>query len=139
MNFTEMLDDVYNQLGSTTQTNFVLPEPIIEKTTTRILWKNIKAFLKITKTSPDHLFDFLRYQIDKNIDIAWYSESVSDGLIIHNIKKINSDQIMSLMRKYLITYVICSICKKTNTTMVKDSTIRKWTIKCSDCNSNYTV
>jgi translation initiation factor 2 beta subunit (eIF-2beta)/eIF-5 len=141
MEFNTMLDDVYNELGLQVHINPNLPEIDLEneKGKNRLRWKNIKEFLKITRTPPDHLFDFLRYQIDKNIDIGWYSDSVSDGLIIHDVKKINKTIIFSLMKKYLIDFVICKICRKMNTHISKDITIRKWQIKCSDCNSEYTV
>lgn len=141
MDFNTMLEDVYTELGSPIHINPILPEVDLEneKGKNRLRWKNIKALLKITRTPPDHLFDFLRYQIDKNIDIGWYSDSISDGLIIHDVKKINKTIIVSLMKKYLIDYVICKNCRKMNTNISKDSTIRKWQLKCSDCNSEYTV
>ena len=141
MNFNTMLDDVYNQLGSSVKTQLILPDPILEKNTVRIVWKNCKAFLKITKTSPEHFFDFMRNQIDKKINIAWFSESISEGLIIHDGRTnigIMSNKIVALMKKYIEYYVICKICDKSNTIMVKDNEIRKWKIKC-ECGAEYSL
>ena len=107
MNFNTMLDDVYNQLGSSVKTQLILPDPILEKNTVRIVWKNCKAFLKITKTSPEHFFDFMRNQIDKKINIVWFSESISEGLIIHDGRTnigIMSNKIVALMKKYIEYY-----------------------------------
>ena len=141
MDFNTMIEDVYNELGSPIYNNPILPDVDLENEEgkNRLRWKNIKAFLKITNTPPEHLFDFLRHQIDKNIDIGWYSSHVKDGLLIHNVKKINKVIINSLMKKYLVDYVICKICKKMNTTISKNDSIRKWQVKCFACNSEYSV
>lgn len=141
MNFNSLLDDVYQKLGSNTTDHLILPDPVLEKTTTRFVWKNCKAFLKITKTSPDHFFDFMRNQIDNKIKINWFSESIGDGLIIHERTNINkmTVKIVALMKKYIVDFIICKICNKSNTSMVRDPDLRKWKVTCSDCNSNYII
>jgi len=136
MNFSELLDNVYTILGDSRTDLLVLPEPEFDKGTTRVIWKNIKAFLKITNTPPDHLFDFIEKQTNKKL--SWFSESVSDGLIIHD-KRFSKSECISLMKKYTDNYVLCNICKKSNTQMFKDSEIRKYKIKCEDCFSEYTM
>jgi len=136
MNFSELLDNVYTILGDSRTDLLVLPEPEFDKGTTRVIWKNIKAFLKITNTPPDHLFDFIEKQTNKKL--SWFSESVSDGLIIHD-KRFSKSECISLMKKYTDNYVLCNICKKSNTQMFKDSEIRKYKIKCEDCCSEYTI
>ena len=82
MDFETMLDNVYNEIGETEKCNLTLSPPVIEKTTTKINWKNIKDFLKTTKTPPDHLVNY----IEKNINekVGWFSSSMSDGLLIFN-------------------------------------------------------
>lgn len=136
MNFSELLDNVYTILGDSRTDLLVLPEPEFEKGTTRIIWKNIKAFLKITNTPPDHLFDFIEKQTNKKI--SWFSESVSEGLIIHD-KRFTKNEVVALMKKYTDNYVLCNICKKSNTQMFKDTEIRKYKIKCEDCCSEYAI
>jgi len=136
MNFNTMLDDIYNQLGNTVYDTIVLPNPIIKKDTTSITWTNVKEFLKITNTDPDHFFDFIKININQPMN--WKSDSKSDGIIIHN-KKILALSINNIMKKYINEYIICNICKRSTTMMIKDSEIKKWKIKCSSCNSEYTV
>lgn len=136
MDFSNLLDDVYTILGDSHTDLLVLPEPDFDKGTTRVIWKNIKAFLKITGTPPDHLFDFVEKQTNKKL--SWFSESVSDGLIIHD-KRFSKNEAIGLMKKYTDNYVLCNICKKSNTQMFKDTEIRKYKIKCDDCNSEYTI
>ena len=60
MEFTEMLDDIYNQLQTVKSEHIILPVPKLTKDTTSITWENIKEFLKLTKTDPKHLYDFIK-------------------------------------------------------------------------------
>jgi len=66
-----MIDNVYNELGENEVCNLIIPPPIIEKSTTKINWKNIKEYLKITKTPPDHFFSYLEKNINEKI--RWFS------------------------------------------------------------------
>ena len=147
MNFNTMLDDVYKQLDShITQTDtLILPKPEIEKSTTRCIWTNIDDFLKITRTEKDHLFDFIRNEIEQKIQIDWYSFTNNfgkkkEGLIIHdgktNITNMTK-KISHIMIKYINQYIICKICNKSHTEMIRDIKNITWKIKCSDCNSEY--
>jgi len=136
MNFQSMLDEIYTNLESTESDTLVLPTPELDKTPTRVVWKNIKEFLRLTKTPPEHLYDFIEKQSGKKIN--WFSESISDGLIIHD-KKFGNIEIITIMKKYVKDFIICNICKKSNTVLYKDQQLRKYKIKCSDCNSDYTV
>lgn len=134
--FSEMLDDVYSNLGTTKSDTFILPNPELDKGTTRVVWKNIKTFLKRTQTPPDHLYEFILNETGKKIN--WISESVSDGLIIHE-KKITDNDIISLMKKYVDMYVLCKICKNSDTVMHRDTEIKMYRVKCNNCNSEYTA
>jgi translation initiation factor 2 beta subunit (eIF-2beta)/eIF-5 len=136
MDFETMIDNVYNELGENEVCNLIIPPPIIEKSTTKINWKNIKDFLKITKTPPDHFFSYLEKNINEKI--TWFSNSMSDGLLIFN-KKIKISDISNIMIKYIKEFVICKHCYQSNTIMQKDTTIRKWKLKCNDCKAEYTL
>lgn len=134
MEFNTLLNNVYEELGTNKTDLLILPNPEIVKSTTSIIWKNIKEFLKITHTPPDHLIKFIQYHTGKKVN--WFSESVSTGLIIHNRKMTVSD-IINLMKKYVDEVIICKSCKKTNTIMYRDGELRKYRIKCNDCSSEY--
>lgn len=136
MEFSTLLDDVYTKLGDNKTELLVLPNPELDKGTTRVVWKNIKAFLKVTNTPPEHLFEFLEKQTGKKL--TWYSDSISDGLIVHD-KKFPVNETVSLMKKYTDTFVLCKICRKSNTKMFRDTEIRKYKIKCEDCGAEYTI
>jgi translation initiation factor 2 beta subunit (eIF-2beta)/eIF-5 len=132
--FNMLLDSVYESFEDKEMDMIILPNPVIVKDSKRTIWKNIKAFLKVINRPPDHCLEFFKIQTGK--ELAWYSEHVSDGMIFHT-NKIKVNEIVMLMKKYVDCYVVCNICKRSNTTMYKDQEIRKYKIKCSDCNSEY--
>lgn len=131
-NFNELLDNVYEQFDIKENDLIILPNPILNKDSKRTIWSNIKAFLKVVNRPPEHCFDFFKNQTGK--EIAWYSERVSDGLIFHT-NKIKVNEIISLMKKYVDDYIVCNICKRSNTEMFRDQDLRKYKIKCFDCSS----
>ena len=136
MDFTTLLDNIYTQINTKEIEMLVLPNPDIEKTTVRLHWKNVKQFLNLTHTPKDHLFDYIQTQTGKKMD--WFSDSLKDGLIIHD-KKISKNDIISLMKKYVETYIICNICKKGNTKMEHNNIIKKYKITCNDCLAEYII
>jgi translation initiation factor 2 beta subunit (eIF-2beta)/eIF-5 len=117
------------------ETKLILPNPELEKSTTRILWK-VKSFLDRIQNPKEHFYDFVASETGKKIN--WVSECISDGIIIH-AKKISQNDIITLMKKYVDLYVLCKICKSSQTEMYRDTEIKKYRIKCIHCNSEYTV
>ena len=136
MDFNTLLDNIYTQINTKQTEMLVLPNPDIEKNTVRLHWKNVKQFLNLTNTPKDHLFDYIQTQTGKKMN--WFSDSLKDGLIIHD-KKISKNDIINLMKKYVETYIICNICKKGNTKMERNNTIKKYKISCNDCLSEYII
>lgn len=135
--FEEMLVELYNNLDQNNDIfKISLPEPIIIKNGSNIIWKNVKDFLRITKRPPDHFLNFLRKE--GNVVINWISESKSDGLIFSQ-KKIRSDFLIDQMKLYLKEYVICKSCKSINTYIEKDKQIRKYNFICKNCDNQYFI
>ncbi len=141
MDFNQMLEDVFTELGTSEKNKIILPVPELDKGTTRVIWKNIKDFLKLTKTPREHVFNFVKYKLKD--EIGWVlieneKKRQIECLIIHN-KKIKVKDIEDIMKEYISQFVICKICNKSNTTMYKDKTIREMKVKCNECNSSYTI
>jgi len=137
LSFNEMLSNVYSQFDiiKSEETKLILFNPELEKSTTRILWK-VKSFLDRIQNPKEHFYDFVASETGKKIN--WVSECISDGIIIH-AKKISQNDIITLMKKYVDLYVLCKICKSSQTEMRRDTEIKKYRIKCIHCNSEYTV
>jgi translation initiation factor 2 beta subunit (eIF-2beta)/eIF-5 len=113
-----------------------LPDPVIIKNGSNIIWKNVKEFLRITRRPPDHFVNFLRKE--SNCVINWISESKSDGLTFSQ-KKLKSDFLIDHMKIYLKEYVICKSCKSINTYIERDKNLRKYNFICINCNNQYFI
>lgn len=135
--FTEMVDDVYLQINNTTfeETTLILPIPELEKNNTRMLWK-VESYLKRIERPKEHFYNFLTKK--KGYTVNWVSNLIEDGLIIHS-QKINQIIIINIMKEYVNLYVLCNSCKNSQTEMKRDNEIKKYRIKCINCNSEYTV
>lgn len=129
--FDTMVDETYNQLSqSSNYKPLNLPTPILEIDTTRLHWKNVKDFLKTVNRNPIHFMEFMKKEFTGR-DVDWVSNSKSDGLFIHG-KRLKQQQINDISNKYIEMYVNCSSCKKSNTTMFKESH-KRYEFECNSC------
>lgn len=135
-NFEQMVNEAYQILEEPIAGEYlVLPNMQIDIGTTRLHWKNVKAYLKTISRNPDYFMEFLKHEIPGK-SVNWFSGSKSDGLIIHG-KKQKSTEITNLSIKFVNTYVLCSACKKSNTLMNK-LTSKTYEIICNDCGTTKT-
>jgi len=128
--FESMLDKLYSNLQlKKNNTKIVLPEPILVKSGHKTIWKNTKEYLKLFNRHPD---DFITY-INNNTTakICWITESKSDGCIFDT--KAKKDYIFELMKQYIMERIMCKSCKSIDTTVTKDTNIRKLSFKCNNC------
>jgi translation initiation factor 2 beta subunit (eIF-2beta)/eIF-5 len=130
-NFNELLDEAYDKLDNNDNiTLIVLPKIETEIGTTRLHWKNVNLFLETINRSPEHILIYLKHQMpDKNID--WFSGDKSNGIIIHG-RFLKNNMLIELLKKYVNQYVICPCCKKSTSTMHKE-TSKNYEYKCLMC------
>ena len=132
MEFEKMLDEIYSNLDSQKKTKLVLPNIDLNITTTNTYWTNIKHFLKKIKRGPDHFVNVMSLEVAPT---NWKTGSKSDGVVI--IGKVKKDRIISFIQNYMKRFVVCNICKSTNTLLEKNGRLLQ--LKCNNCNSQYTV
>ena len=141
MDFYDMLNNAYNELYDFNQKSIncdeinklIIPTLVTEKTPTRLHWVNPNSLLNIINRPPNHLLQFLKYELS-NKEINWMSSDINDGLIIHG-KNIKKELISDLVLKYVNTFVICSSCKSYNTTFDKFNS-KKYNFQCNYCKMN---
>lgn len=133
--FEDMLNFLYSNLESTEKAKIVLSRPIIDKSSGKAVWKNVKDFLRSINRDPDHFMMFMSKETNGGAN--WLSSHKSDG-IIFNIK-ITPDKISTLMQKYITENVLCKQCNSYNSKMERDVGIRKFKIICIDCNSEHYI
>jgi len=134
--FYNMLNDVYSDLDSLSSTNskLIIPDPIIKQNTTNTCWENVKKTLQAINRPPDHFIEFLNKELKTG---EWISSSKSDGILM--IGKIKSAQIKYVISEYIKQYVICNVCKSTDTIMDKNKDLRVYYLECNKCKSQYTL
>lgn len=110
--------------------DLILPEIVVEIGTIRLHWKNVKDFLKVVRRHPEHFIAWLKSELPSK-EINWFSESKSDGLIIHGKRQKKSD-VVDMAIKYVNTFVMCSSCKRSDTIMSK-SCNKQWEFECENC------
>ncbi len=135
-NFYDMLNDVYCDLESISSANtkLIIPDPIMKQNTTNTYWENVKKILQVINRPPDHFIDFLNKKLKTG---EWISSSKSDGIVM--IGKFKPIQIKQVISDYVKEYVICNICKSTNTILEKNKDLRVYYLHCSKCKSQYTI
>lgn len=135
-NFSKMLDDVYVELEKITSNSskLIIPDPIIEKSTTNTYWKNVKKILQSINGLPEHFMEFLNKELKTG---EWISNSKSDGIVM--IGKFTKNQIMHVISEYIKKYVICNICNSTDTIMDKKKELRSYFVSCNKCKSQYVI
>jgi translation initiation factor 2 beta subunit (eIF-2beta)/eIF-5 len=135
-NFLKMLNDVYIELDnvSSTSSKLIIPDPIMEKSTTNTYWKNVKKILQSINRSPEHFMEFFNKELKTG---EWISNSKSDGIVM--IGKFTKNQIMHVISEYIKKYVVCNICYSTETIMDKNKELRSYFVFCNKCKSQYSI
>jgi len=135
-NFNDMLNDVYTELESITSnsTKLIIPNPIIEKSTTNTFWKNVKKTLQVINRPPEHFIEFINKELKTG---EWVSASKADGIVM--IGKFTTNQIMHVITEYVKKYVVCNICNSTDTILDKNKEVRLHCVCCNKCKSQYTI
>jgi translation initiation factor 2 subunit 2 len=136
--YKELLERVVDLL----QTN---NPDLVEKKRTRIkppqlqllsskktLWVNFQEICTMMQRDPQHVFSFFMAELG--------TEGSMDGnqrLIIRG--KFVAKYIESLLRKYVVEYVTCEMCRSPNTDLVKNQASRLYFCTCRDCGSSRSV
>ncbi|CAK93397.1 unnamed protein product (macronuclear) [Paramecium tetraurelia] len=114
-----------NNPSLATQTNIQLEKPQIDKLgTKKTLWKN---------------FDAICVQMNRYflIELGTEGSQADEKLIIKG--RYTSTQIETLIKKYLYEYVLCSLCKSSDTTLIRDVESRLYSKECKNCKATKTV
>jgi len=101
-------------------------------TSKKTMWVNFQEICSMMQRSPEHVmaFFFAELGTDGNMD-------GNQRLIIRG--KYVPKYIESLLRKYVVEYVTCEMCRSPNTILEKNSATRLHVLQCSDCGSTRSV
>jgi translation initiation factor 2 subunit 2 len=136
--YDELLDRVVDLLQTNnpalvqkTKRN-IKPPQLTLLSSKKTLWVNFQEICSMMQRSPDHVYAFFMAELG--------TEGSIDGnqrLIIRG--KYVPKYIESLLRKYVVEYVTCEMCRSPNTDLKKDAGSRLHFLKCNDCGSSRSV
>lgn len=137
-NYNELLDLVVDLLQTNNpalvdkKKRNIKPPQMTMLTSKKTMWVNFQEICSMMQRSPEHVmaFFFAELGTDGNMD-------GNQRLIIRG--KYVPKYIESLLRKYVVEYVTCEMCRSPNTCLKKDSGTRLHFLECSDCGSNRSV
>lgn len=136
--YREMLTRVFLQLRQsktlpTEQKSWRIRQPeLVRGSGNKSVWINFQEICDILRRSPEHLSKFVFVEMSTDGSIVGGQQLVLKG-------KFLSKHIESLLRKYMNEYVLCQMCKSMNTSLLRDASIRLYTMKCDNCGSSRSV
>ncbi|KAL3924943.1 MAG: hypothetical protein SGILL_000733 [Bacillariaceae sp.] len=135
-------DDLLNRVVDLLQTNNpnlidkkkrnIKPPQLTLLSSKKTLWINFQEICSMMQRDPDHVYSFFMAELG--------TEGSVDGnhrLIIRG--KYVPKYIESLLRKYVVEYVTCEMCRSPNTELKKDPSTRLYMLHCNDCESSRSV
>mmetsp|Transcript_58064 Transcript_58064/g.160539 ORF Transcript_58064/g.160539 Transcript_58064/m.160539 type:complete len:199 (+) Transcript_58064:2-598(+) len=108
------------------------PPQLMRIGTKKTLWANFQDICKGMRRNPEHVFQFFMAELGTEGSIDGTQRLVIRGKYVPKY-------IESLLRKYIVEYVTCQMCRSPNTTLTRDSVSRLYFIHCQDCGSSRSV
>lgn len=98
----------------------------------KTLWINFQEICTMMQRSPEHVFQFFMAELGTEGSIDGNQRLVIRGKYVPKY-------IESLLRKYVVEYVTCEMCRSPNTTLERDSGSRLYFRSCKECGSRRSV
>jgi translation initiation factor 2 subunit 2 len=134
LSYDEMLARLFSQMEPTSASKRVRlhPPKLSMIGSKRTGWSNFETTAEMMKRDPQHLSHFVENELGTTVSHA------KEGLLV--IKgRFRTNQIESILKKYVERYVKCKTCHSYNTTLVRDPVTRLTSQRCDDCRSEWTV
>ncbi len=134
--YTDLLDRVVDILTSGNpeeKKRRTMPPPKLSRLgTKKTLWVNFQEICTILQRPSTHVIQFFMAELGTDGNIDGNQRLVIKGRYIPKY-------IESLLKKYIMEYVTCQMCRSPNTELSKDSSTRLQFVKCNDCGSDRSV
>jgi translation initiation factor 2 subunit 2 len=136
--YTDLLERVYSLLQElnpnlTTRKRHVMPPPQLARIGTRkTMWSNFAAAAQVMRRNLEHLMAFVLSELGTEGSIDGSNRLVIKG-------RYQSKQIESLLKKYIVEYVTCHMCRNPDTILSRDSVTRLYFLQCESCGSRRSV
>lgn len=136
--YPELLDRIMNILHDNNpdlirkKRRNMQPPQLTRVGTRKTLWVNFQEICTIMQRPPEHVFQFFMAELGTDGSIDGNQRLVIKGRYLPKY-------IESLLRKYILGYVTCQMCRSPNTDLTKDQGSRLHFCECRDCGSSRSV
>ncbi len=134
LSYEEMLARLYAQMepNSASKRVRIQPPKLSLIGSKRTGWSNFETTAELLKRDPQHLSTFIENELGTTVSHA------KDGILV--IKgRFRTNQMESILKKYVERYVKCRTCLSYNTNLMRDPLTRLTCQRCDDCRSEWTV
>ncbi|CAM9750698.1 unnamed protein product [Chrysoparadoxa australica] len=108
------------------------PPQLMRMGTRKTVWANFQEICQLMKRSPEHVYAFVVAELGTDGSIDGNQRLVLRGRYVPKV-------IESLLRKYIVEYVTCQMCRSPSSTLTRDSVSRLFFVHCQDCGSSRSV
>lgn len=98
----------------------------------KTLWVNFQEICTMMQRDSQHVYSFLMAELGTEGSIDGNERLIIRGRYLPKY-------IESLLRKYVIEYVTCEMCRSPNTDLIRDQSSRLYFVNCRDCGSKRSV
>jgi translation initiation factor 2 subunit 2 len=129
--YKTMLDRAFNQLPEPTSfvDRFTIPRANIQTAGRKTVITNFKEIADELRRDPDHLLKFLTGELATLANI--------DGSRAFFQGKFSSDTVKTLLEIYTNKYVICPVCRRPDTQLMREK--RLWFLQCEACGARSSI
>lgn len=129
--YKEMLDKAYEQLPEQTISfeRFNIPRAIVRRQGRRSVIVNFKEIADELRRSPEHLLNFFKNETATRANFDG-TRAVFQG-------RFNYDTIRNLIEIYTNKYIICPVCNRPDTHLLKDK--RLLFLQCEACGARSSI
>lgn len=129
--YREMLERAYGELPQQVATyeRFTVPRPDVRRVGRRTFILNFKEICDELRRNPEHVLKFLSGEM---ATLATF-----DGTRAIFQGKFGQDTIRNLLEIYTDKYVVCPVCKRPDTRIVREK--RLWFLQCEACGARSSI
>mmetsp|Transcript_21626 Transcript_21626/g.41985 ORF Transcript_21626/g.41985 Transcript_21626/m.41985 type:complete len:171 (-) Transcript_21626:186-698(-) len=135
--YTDLLQRCFDQLQERNpnlmrKQRFTLPPPAIRRLGRKVSWDNFPRTCQILCRPCDHVQSFVLTELG--------ASATNDGagrLVIRG--RYDTKQIESVLKKYILAYVTCAMCRSVQTSLTRDAQTRLQFVECGLCGSKRSV
>lgn len=108
------------------------PPQLVRVGTRKTMWSNFAAISALMHRSIEHVKAFVMAELGTEGSIDGNQRLIIKGRYVPK-------QIETLLKKYIMEYVTCHMCRNPETSLTRDSVTRLYFIQCESCGSRRSV